>query len=305
MNESNTFPKDAKEMRSLLIIKPSQIFFKGHFEAEARKFFKRCDVICPDNLDHLAKVVELASKSYDLLLVGGGDGTLNRVIQNLNREEIGIGVIALGSGNDFARNFKKAGATSSRFGVFESASWLKVDLIRVNEHVFHNSGGIGLDAETLDTRENSHGKFLRHYGIAFLRTLPRLKKLKCRIELDKERFDGDYLWALVINNPWIGGGMLAAPKATFIDGLFDILLVKNTPKLKLAALFPLIYSGRHITNPLVVYRQSKSLNIETEVPITKLALDGELYTISENNLKFEIMERALWVFGTLTTDNSN
>ena len=303
MDEKCPFPSNPREIACLLVIKPSQIFFKDKFEAAARKVFRRCDVICPDGLTHLARVVEKAATSYQLLLVGGGDGTLNRALQSLDRGAIGAGIVALGSGNDFARNFDQGGGIAGKFGAFERGEWRRLDLLRGGGLLYHNSGGFGLDAETLATRERSTGKLARNYGVAFLRTIPRLKPVRCRIALDGKALDGDYLWILAMNNPWIGGGMYAAPSARFDDGLLDVVLVKNIPKLKLATLFPLIYSGRHTTHPAVVCAQGRRLDVECDAAVGNLALDGELYRHEDSRIAFTVEEKCVWVFGAFRKRN--
>ncbi len=297
MDEFCSFPKQAKDIRCLLVINPRQIILKSTIEEIARKHFHRFDVVCPDDLFSLSKLVEFASKTYDMVMAGGGDGTLNRVIQALDREKVGLGVLPLGSGNDFARNYRFGKSITEQISFFAKASWHKVDMIRANNLFFMNSGGIGLDAETLYTRELSQGKFLRNYEIAFLRTIPKLQPIKCRVGLDSESFEGEFLWVLAMNNRWIGGGMLAAPNAKFDDGLLDVILVKSVPKIRLVSLFPLIYSGNHVANKSVIYRQAESLIIETEQTVSKLALDGELYSIDTHTVKFTVMKHAIWVFG--------
>jgi diacylglycerol kinase (ATP) len=302
MEDICPFPSNPREIACLLVIKPSQLFFKDKFEAAARKVFARCDVICPDDLTHLARVVEKAAKSYQLLLAGGGDGTLNRALQSLDRERLGAGVVALGSGNDFARNFdQRGGGIAGRFAAFADGEWRRVDLVRAGGILYHNSGGFGLDAETLATRERSSGKLARNYGVAFLRTIPRLKPMRCRLTLDGRAVEGDYLWVLAMNNPWIGGGMLAAPRARFDDGLLDIVLVRNITKLRLAALFPLVYAGKHTKHPAVACMQGRMLDVECDAPIGNLALDGELYRCEDSRITFTVEERCVWFFGAFKT----
>ncbi len=299
--ERAPFPSKASELRALVLIKPSQIFSKETIEKSASSVFKKASVICPDSLDALKQVSARAHKSFDVIVVGGGDGTLNRVIQCLDFSEIGVAVAALGSGNDFARNFKSGVSIQKKFAAFDNAIWHKIDLIRAGDFVFHNSGGVGLDAATLVTRERANTKFGRDYNVAFLRTLVRLKPFSAEICIDGKTAPGEFLWALAMNNRWIGGGMSAAPEAKIDDGLLDVILVENISKLKLAGLFPQIYSASHIKNPAVTYRQSDEMIVRFEKEPRHIALDGEIYSWNSRVLEFKTMPKAMWVFGEKIT----
>jgi len=133
--------------------------------------------------------------------------------------------------------------------------------------------------------------------VAFLRTIPWLKPIECELTLEGRDLSDRYLWILAMNNPWIGGGMLAAPRAKLDDGLLDVLLIKNIPKWKLAFLLPQIYSGRHIKNPAVIYEQGTELKVKCDKPIARIALDGELYYTRAKTITFSVLEKAMWVFG--------
>lgn len=291
------FPENAAELDALVIIKHTQIFHKQSIEQYASRVFRKASVVCPESLKHLEETAARASKSFNLILVGGGDGTLNRVIQKIDFNEAGIAVAALGSGNDFARNFQSAKSLAGKFEAFKTARWQKVDLIRIGSYLFHNSGGVGLDAATLKTREQAKSKFGRDYNVAFLKTLARLKPLVAEIEINEARLSGRYLWALAMNNRWIGGGMLAAPSAKIDDGLLDCLLVGEVSKFKLVALLPQIYSGAHVNNQAVDYIQARAMTVRLAEPPGNIALDGELYPWDKHELKFEIVPKAVWVFG--------
>ena len=69
--------------------------------------------------------------------------------------------------------------------------------------------------------------------------------------------------------------MKAAPNAKLDDGLIDLVIVKKTSRLKLLLLFPKIFSGKHISSPLVQYQQVKSFSIFPESD-SGLNIDGEL-----------------------------
>lgn len=299
--DSAPFSVRASEIRALVLIKPNQILAKEAIEKCASQFFRKASVVCPESLESLNQTSAKAHKSFDLVVVGGGDGTLNRVIQNIDFGEIGVAVAALGSGNDFARNFKSGRNIFAKFAAFDSAVWQKVDLIRAGTFLFHNSGGVGLDAATLVTRERAISKLGRDYNVAFLRTLSRLRPFAAEITISGEKFAGEYLWALAMNNRWIGGGMSAAPNAKIDDGLLDALLVVNISKLKLAGLFPQIYSGTHIRNPAVSYRQSVDMSISFKYAPEHIALDGEIYPWKERYLEFKVLPNSMWVFGEKIT----
>jgi diacylglycerol kinase (ATP) len=144
--------------------------------------------------------------------------------------------------------------------------------------------GCGLDGEVA-CRVNHLPRWLRAHG-GYVLTLPAalLRFSPPRIKLSLSNSDRDAQFTLhsdkpatviaFANTPTYGGGMRIAPRAQLDDGKLDVCLVDRINKLKLLRLFPTVYSGQHLSLPMVEYFQAERLRLETEHPLDVYA-DGE------------------------------
>src|SRR5579864_3972490 len=141
--------------------------------------------------------------------------------------------------------------------------------------------GVGLDGEVA-RRANGLPRWLRGHGGYALSLAPSIfsfTPLPIRISVADGnewvvRSDGTTLLAAFANTTTYGGGMKIAPRAKMDDGLLDVCVVGGVGKLKLAAVFPTVYAGKHLTVPEVQYFQAARARVETEHPLDVYA-DGE------------------------------
>jgi len=96
-----------------------------------------------------------------------------------------------------------------------------------------------------------------------------------KLEIDGRAVDGEYEFILGCNTVHTGMGMKIAPGAKIGDGLIDLVIARDTGRLKMLSLFPKIFSGRHVDDPIVEVRQARSFAIEPGVE-EPLNIDGEL-----------------------------
>jgi diacylglycerol kinase family enzyme len=93
--------------------------------------------------------------------------------------------------------------------------------------------------------------------------------------IDGEESQDDFLFTIACNTKHTGRGMKMAPKSELNDGLIDLVLVRDAGRLKLLQMFPKVFDGSHIEDPIVEYHQVRSFSVTpTEDEI--LNLDGEL-----------------------------
>jgi diacylglycerol kinase (ATP) len=227
------------------------------------------------------------------LLVAGGDGSVHELANAvLNvRRDARIGVIPVGTGNDFA---KAAGIPLD----WEAATRLladrlaggaplrRVDAGRMNDRYFANGAGIGLDA-TVTRVAHSYSWRIGElvYLAAILRTIaagvptPRL-----RITSDELLWDGPLTLANAANGPWVGGMFNIAPSADHADGVLDLLVAGPVDRRRILALLPKLVLGKHVDEPEIRHWRVKSLIVESEAPVAS-HLDGEVQPLAK---RFEI-----------------
>lgn len=246
----------------------------------------------------------LAENTLLELLVLGGDGTLNEVIQGLpSFENVAISCIPVGSSNDLARALDisfvpeeaimhlltKPTTLYMDMGVVHLENSLVRDgNMQIPDRRFLVSSGVGYDASICQEALSSSVKnFFNKLGLGklsylaiCLKQLVSMKTVTAEISLDD---DGtivtvDKLIFIVgMNNLYEGGGFQFAPGANNYDGLLDIFICSNVPKLKLFALLPTALKGEHTKyNGADLYKAYKCA-IRTSKPLW-VHTDGEVET---------------------------
>lgn len=180
----------------------------------------------------------------------GGDGTLNEVLQAAaGRENVAVGCVPCGSGNDFVRNF----------GTAEDFLDLSAQLqaVPVVSDALQTDLGIGVDicAAGLDAQV-AYGipKFRRlpgcggtmAYSLSILQAMLSPFGHRLRLSMDGVEHTGTYMMMAVCNGRMYGGGYEAAPYARMDDGLLDVVLVKPMSRLRIASVLALYREGKHL-----------------------------------------------------------
>ncbi len=244
--------------------------------------------------DHSAELIGSAHENgYELLVVAGGDGTLLNTIQHLplgsheNPSILPFGIIPLGSGNDFYRG---TGAPRDPAGAAENIINGKPVPIDVGlcEPInddgsprdekpvrFINTAGVGMDSQTLATREKAPSWLSARYEFLFLVTLIRMYPLEVTLETDEWNETVDAFWVLCCNNSHIGTGMQVAPDAKINDGLFDVLIIPKMPKIKFVMNLPKVFRGKHLEMKGVEIRRASNIVLKCK-PGQRVAVDGDL-----------------------------
>ncbi len=249
----------------------------------------------------------------DVAVIFGGDGTVHRHLPALVRSQIPLLVVPHGSGNDFARTIGIADRTAAE-GVWEGVCRgnghirsIDVGLITPvgdhadstgkSGHVFCCVASVGLDSE-INRRANSLPRWLRAHGGYVLSLFPSLPKFAAPnisitvLDSMGRTLSEPAMLAAIANCPSYGHGLKIAPGATVDDGVLDICFVRRLGKLKLLALFPLVFWGKHQRMHEVEYFRAKRLRVETDRPIEVFA-DGEY--VCRTPVEIEIRARALRV----------
>ena len=212
-----------------------------------------------------------SAEGLDAILVFGGDGTVHRHLRALVNLQLPVLVVPAGSGNDFARALGQLrvrdslalwrkfspGASPLRSVDLGTIQPLGSESGLMSEAIYFScAAGVGLDGE-IARRANELPRWLRAHGGYALRLPGGLLKfrsfaLKLETQLHEPTppaFTGPdprVVAAVFANTPVYGGGMRIAPKAHMDDGLLDVCLIRDIPKLKLLSVFPSVYFGRHL-----------------------------------------------------------
>ncbi|MDO4618560.1 MAG: diacylglycerol kinase family protein [Clostridia bacterium] len=219
----------------------------------------------------------------------GGDGTLSEVVNGTyGFENAEVGVIPIGSGNDFVRNFSE-NCDFFNTGLQEKAVPEKVDLIEyksTHEGVAVNMCNIGFDCNTADLANKLKSKTILggafSYVVAILVTL--IKKTATDLVIETEDgviYDGRLLLTSIANGSYCGGGIKSNPLAELNDGLININIVKDLSRLKFISLLPSYMKGTFLKKKgiekYVTSIQCKKLKITPKSGKMRLGVDGEIH----------------------------
>ncbi len=227
---------------------------------------------------HATELARLAPEGARVVAVGG-DGTVHEVLKGLAGTGKVLGVVPIGSGNDFARMLGLRGlpwreALEHALLAPEEA----IDLGLVNEEAFGASLGIGFDA-LVAKKAFSAPPFLRgmpRYLYALFGVLKDLRLPQGRVLLDrKEVHRGKMLLLAAMNGPAYGGGIPIAPMADPRDGLLSLVLARELSRLGVVLILPRLLLGRHLGHPQVLALAGREVVVEFAHPVPAHA-DGEL-----------------------------
>jgi YegS/Rv2252/BmrU family lipid kinase len=244
---------------------------------------------------HLADAVRDAS---GLVVVVGGDGTVNEVVNAVAGSGAELAVLPSGTGQDFGRSHGIPTGVDEAVRVALEGEQRTIDLGRVEyaggpSRLFANVGSAGMSG-AVARRANSMSKALGGrvtFYYALTREFLGWRNTEVSVELDDgTRREGRLHDVIVANGRWHGGGMQLAPEASQDDGLFDVVLIGDITKLDFATTSPKLYSGAYLSHPKVELVRSASVRIEAAKPLP-LEVDGE--PIGTTPARFEVVPRAL------------
>lgn len=262
---------------------------KSAARSEVRKLIKpmqrelNLDVVIPWSGKQLRKTLRKAvHKGVTRIIAGGGDGTLNSVanaVLALGEDvEVSMGLVPLGTANDFARAYGNDGSDiSDSIRVAVTGQVQRIDVGRINSEYFVNvaSGGFGamITATTPQDVKRRLGGLA--YTLSGLARLAELTPTAAHISLDGNEARKTNVSALVIGNSrYAGGGFDVAPNADVSDGKLDLGIISSDGILSGPGGLAKLLDPTDPTGGLVERAQFRTALIETESPF-HLNLDGE------------------------------
>ncbi|MBO8126291.1 MAG: diacylglycerol kinase family lipid kinase [Firmicutes bacterium] len=211
---------------------------------------------------------ELAAKAvasgFDTVVAVGGDGTLTEVLNGIAGSGSKLGLIPVGSGNDFARSVSIPTEIESAVQVLADGDSISVDLGQVGETYFINVAGVGFDAQVASTMAMK-ARWLKGttaYIYSVLRCLLTFRPVDIRLSLDGKVRELDTLLVVVANGRYFGGGMYVAPTAEVDDGFFDVVVVEHLSVPAFLRAFPSVFQGKHLSHPRIKVYRARQVRVE-------------------------------------------
>ncbi|WP_267356500.1 MULTISPECIES: lipid kinase [unclassified Methylobacterium] len=248
----------------------------------------------PPDADCRAEIRKHAG-AVDLVILGGGDGTMNFAAPALVETGLPLAILPLGTANDLARslNLPPDPLDAARF--IPTAEARPVDLGWVNGHYYFNVASIGFSAELAGelTAESKKTFGVLGYAVAAIRVLRRVRPFTVTIEHDGTVEKVTTIQVSVGNGRHYGGGMTVAESAAVDDGKLDFYSLEIDHWWRLIALLPALRRGTHGRAADVRAFHAQEIRITTRRP-RPVNTDGELTTHTPAH--FKVFPKILQVF---------
>lgn len=237
-----------------------------------------------------------ASDGHDLVILGGGDGSVSSVVDVLAHRDVPLALLPLGTANDFARTMHIPTDLDAACQTIADGHIVDVDLGLCGDNYYVNRASVGLGAEV--AQQMSH-RIKRYFGplaypVATAKAFFKHDAFPARLsfpEDDKEPLEYESLLQIsVANGRYFGGGQLAAGDSGIDDDALDVTVVHNSGVAGLVGMARDVRSGR--TSSKIEHLRVKAVQIDTdqEMPIN---IDGEV--VSSTPRHFKVARNALHV----------
>lgn len=271
----------ASKRRALLIVNPKARNGKG-FNTEMRALLEQGGISLTEKSasgDESVSDVIRANPSFDMVIIGGGDGTLNAAAKGLMEAKIPMAILPLGTANDFARTIGIPADPVEAARKMLTYDQHPIDLGEVNGHLYFNVASIGFSAELAQKlsadAKKKWGKL--GYAIAAARILMRSELFTAYLEHDGMTEQIKTLQVSVGNGKFYGGGMAVEKDAAIDDGKLDFYSLEVDHWWKLLRLLPSLRQGTQSKWDDVRAFPTTEVIIRTKKP-RPVNTDGELST---------------------------
>jgi len=214
----------------------------------------------------------------DYLVIAGGDGTLNRFVNDTNGLEITQEILYFptGTGNDFAKDM---GMEDNPRPVTEHLKDLPSVEVNGKRCRFINGVGFGIDGyccQVGDALRKIPGKKVNYTGIAIKGLLFHFAPRNAKVIVDGKEYTYKKVWiAPTMHGRYYGGGMIPTPKQDRSSGKLSVMLFHGAGRLRTLCVFPSIFKGEHIKHTkMVAVHTGQEITVEFDRP-TPLQIDGE------------------------------
>ena len=237
---------------------------------------------------HATELARQAAKEGGRSVIAvGGDGTAYDVACGLMDDSVPMGIIPVGTGNDFIKTvgIPKDARQAIDFMLTHPAR--PVDVGRLNDRLFINVSGTGFDVQVLECMEDAKKAFrgIWPYLIGIVRAIFHYRPVHVAWTVDGVTQERDVLLCAVANGRFIGGGIPICPVAEPDDGLLDLIVVEHKPRWMLPFCLPGLLMGKVLSFSFTAHQRCTSVTMSS--PGMHLNIDGEVQALDE--VQFSVM----------------
>lgn len=259
-----------------------------------RKYGYEAEIILTKERGDAKKIIQGIDKSVDLVISGGGDGTLNEIVSgNLKREKpLVIAPLPLGSTNDVGNMYGLDQNVYDNLEIILKGKPKKVDICYINESPFVYVACLGdyidMAYATPRSLKKRYGKVAYIlYGIKQLRN--KINQYNIQYTIDGETHVGKYSFIFISNSSRIAGQPDVYYDVKLDDNMFEVALAAVNNKKDMLRLLVLANTMDVKDIPGITYYQTNNFEIEfIDKPKTSWCIDGEEYKVNTNKFTFRV-----------------
>ncbi|OJV62914.1 MAG: hypothetical protein BGO41_09400 [Clostridiales bacterium 38-18] len=251
--------------------------------------------------DIISEVKKHYDQGYREFVAVGGDGTLSELINGfilpLNDKPT-IGIIPMGTGNDFVRNLDSNRDLDKIFQTIIDLKSKTIDVGVVNNYYFLNVCSFGIDGPIIEDTDRLK-KYIPGQGSYLLSTIKAgltFKASEVYLKYSGQTIKEKMILVAIGNGKYFGGGMKIFPEARLDDGYLDMVKVKNVGKVKFVKEMSKIYTGKLDQVEEVAYSKITELEIDNEEKKYWINADGNL--VGRTPAKVKIIKEGIKYFAT-------
>jgi YegS/Rv2252/BmrU family lipid kinase len=293
---THPYPKPAKH--ALLLVNPNSRQGRKN-RAAALDNLAAVGIECleahPQHPGEFADIICQYRDRVDVVIVGGGDGTLNAAAEGLVETQLPLGILPLGTANDLARTLGIPNTLPLACQAIATGKVHRIDLGCVNGKYFFNVASIGLSVRITQrlTKEAKKRWGVFAYVVAAFQAIWKARPFSALIEQNQTFIPVKTIQIAVGNGRYYGGGMTVAHDATIDDQRLDLYSLEMKHWWQLLALLPAFWSGRYNTRLGVRTLEGQEISIHTHAPLP-INTDGEITSYTPAH--FRLHPQAISVF---------
>jgi len=225
----------------------------------------------------LTEALDIIDETYSYILIAGGDGTVDSLVNAMVKKNINIpiGILPVGTANDFGKFINMPTDVQEACKQILNSKPVAVDVGKINDKYFINVASTGLFtdiSQKIDTNlKNTIGKLA--YYLKGIEELPNFRKLKVKLSSKECNYEGE-MYLLLVFNGKTAGNLNLATEAEITDGKLDVIMFKAIQVMELLPLFIKLLKGEHLDSNKVVYFKTDDVYIESPEDIVT-DIDGE------------------------------
>lgn len=258
--------------------------------------FKQAAFIYIDEDGSIRETANKAAREYEVIVACGGDGTIKETANALIHTNVILGVLPIGSGNDFAKSIGLSTDFRKNLEILRSCKTSGIDVIQYGEgQYFLNTMGFGLDGRT-----NYYAAILNkwtgklRYFLGGIYAMIKADRFTYKCSTNKNHIEGSSWMVVAANGAVEGGKYRISPDSCNSDGIFEIIIVKPISRLRLILEFLKLSMGFSFSKQVIYQVTTKECSLSLDQKL-HIHADGEIVKQKSFSIDFKLLKNSLTV----------